>query len=532
MSKELNELRSQGLKPGATSTTSTDDSGFSPDVAGSSPSAIPADDFDLVVETVEIGSVVISAEIAIEAFRIFASLFHPKIPVLVSININTIYHSSQFLFWTIIIVTASRTVTPSFEQLFNQIARPFQDIVRTEALQAPLPLQKIRALLLLCMWPMPVNAQVSVSSYCPHTCLHRPGPPRPPRCRSGYTGNALERITTWLGCFYVSGSLSMHLGLPALIDSSSELARVTTCLQEYPIPREFASEIKLQAIITDFTNVLSHTANDGAIDSSILHLLDRELDSLRMAYPDQWPRMLEYSTLVAKLQMYVLVISRDRVGSTARDILLKLSFSTSLRIVYLANMRHNENPSANQCLPTLQQERALPKAYFKGLAFTTAFLLRYFGLNSTASAEEQQLAANHVVLSYSIFTACSVSPADELGRVAKAFEELCQQGPITFDPQQPAPGDRVGVYILMQAMRAAARKRRNDTSSNSESPVPPVSQSITPDPSLIPPDVFGVPMNQTLDPWSADMMFPDQYWNDPAWDALNLPFMEAQFPPR
>ncbi|KAI0487770.1 hypothetical protein F4859DRAFT_269291 [Xylaria cf. heliscus] len=539
MSKELNELRSQGLKPGATSTTSTDDSGFSPEIAGNSPSVIPADDFDLAVEAVEIGRVVISAETAIEAFRIFASLLHPRFPVLVSININAIHHSSSFLFWTIIIIVASRTTTPLFEQLFSQIVRPFEDMVRNEALRAPLPLQKIRALLLLCVWPMPVNSQredpswvysgIAVNSAL-YLGLHRTNLPQASRCKSGFPGTPLERITTWLGCFHVSGSLSMHLGLPAIIDSSSELASVTASLQEYPIPREFAADIKLQAIITDFTNVLSHTANDGAIDSSILHLLDRELDGLRRFYPDQWPRMLEYNTLVAKLQMYVLVISRDRVGSTARDILLKLSFSTSLRVICLANMRHSENPTENHTVPTLQQERALPKAYFKGLAFTTAFLLRYFGLNSASSAEEQQLAANHVVLSYSIFTSCSVSPTDELGRVSKAFEELCQ-GPITIDPQRPAPGDRVGVYILMQGMKSA-RKRGNDLISNTEPPIPPAPQSISPDSNLIPPEIFGVPMNQALDPWSVDVMFSDQHWNDPAWDTLNLPFMETHFPPR
>lgn len=69
MSKELNELRNQSLKPGAASTTSTDDSGLSADPAGRSPSAIPADEFDLSVKAVEIGSVIISAEVAIEAFR-------------------------------------------------------------------------------------------------------------------------------------------------------------------------------------------------------------------------------------------------------------------------------------------------------------------------------------------------------------------------------------------------------------------------------------------------------------------------------
>ncbi|KAJ8120902.1 hypothetical protein ONZ43_g2513 [Nemania bipapillata] len=323
----------------------------------------------------------------------------------------------------------------------------------------------------------------------------------------------------------------MHLGLPVIIGSSSELARVTTCLQEYPIPREFAGEVKLQAIIADFTNILSHTASDGTIDSSILHLLDRDLDGLRSSYPDQWPRMLEYNALVAKLHMYGLVISKDRVGNNAREILLRLSFSTSLRIIYLANVRHSENLPDNHGVPSKRQKRAFPKAYFKGLAFTTAFLLRYFRLNTTASAEEQQLAANHVVLSHSIFKSCSTYPTDEMGRVAKIFEELCQHGPMAIDPQQVAPGDRVGVSILMQAMKLATRKR-DATTSNMEPPVPQTAQSTSTYNNMMTSDPFGLSMSETLDPWGMDMMFFDQYWDDSTLDSLNLSFMDTQFTPR
>ncbi|KAJ2992058.1 hypothetical protein NUW58_g2303 [Xylaria curta] len=506
MSKELNELRSQGRKPEATSTTSTD-SVLSADMTGHSPSALPADDFDLAIETVEIGGIVIDAETAIEAFRIFASIFHSKLPVLVSLDINAIYQSSPFLFWTIIIIVASRVIVPSLEGLFNQIMGPFQDM-RND--------------------PSWLYSGIAVNSAL-FLGLHRSGSP-PPVSRGGYPGTPLERIMTWLGCFYVNGSLSMHLGLPVVLDNSSELARVTTHLQEYPIPRDFAGEIKLQAIVTDFTNVLSNTSNDGTIDSSILHLLDRELDGLRSSYPDQWPRMLEYNTLVAKLHMYGLVISRDRVGNTSRDILLKLSFSTCLRIIHLANMRRDENLPESHGVPALEQQRANPKAYFKGLAFTTAFLLRYFSLNSTASAEEQQLAANHVVLSHTIFTSCSSGPNDELGRVARMFEDLCQYGPMAIEAQQVAPGDRVGVVILVDAMKLASRKRATGTTANIEPPLLPNAQPITPDSSMSPLDAFGIP--QSFDPWSMDMIFSEQHWNDPTWDALNLPFMEGQFPPR
>lgn len=95
----------------------------------------------------------------------FASLFHPKLPILVPININNIYNSSPLLFWTIIAIVASHTTVPSAEGLYDQIAGPFQDMVRAEVLQPPLALQKIQALLLLCVWPMPVAKQVSFASF-------------------------------------------------------------------------------------------------------------------------------------------------------------------------------------------------------------------------------------------------------------------------------------------------------------------------------------------------------------------------------
>ncbi|KAI0403615.1 hypothetical protein F4802DRAFT_608015 [Xylaria palmicola] len=539
MSKELSELRSQGLRPQTTSTTSADDSGFSADVSGSSASAITPDNFDLSIETVQIGSVIIAADTAIEAFKIFASLFHPNFPLLVSINISAIHHSSPLLFWTIVIIVASRTTVPSSENLFNRIAAPFEDMLRTQILQAPLPLQRIQALVLLCMWPLPVNSQLKDPSWLYSGIavnsalslgLHWSGSLPPSRRTSVFQGTPLERVLTWLGCFYVSGSLSIQLGLPVVIDSAFELSRVSACLQDYPIPREFAAQIKLQAIIADFAKILSQVANDGAINTSILNLLDRDIDGLKASYSDQWPCMLEYYTLVAKLHMYGLVISRDSVGSTAREVLLKLSFSTCLRVIHLANVRHNELSGETHGLSAFRQQLALPKAYFRGLAFTTALLLRYFSLNSTASAEEQRLAANHVIISHSILKSCSFSPTDEFGRTARAFEELCKHGPTTMDPVQVGPGDGVDVLMLIRAMFLASERPDNKATSSTEPLVPPTTHSLVPNPSLIPPDALGVSMDQTVD-WSVDMMLADQCWNDSAWYDLNLPFMETPFQP-
>ncbi|KAI1272491.1 hypothetical protein F5Y07DRAFT_379660 [Xylaria sp. FL0933] len=523
MSKELNELRSQSVKPAA---SCIDNSSFTSNIARTPSPASQADDFNLTVEIVEIGSVIVSAGTAVEAFKIFASLYHPKLPIVVPININTIYYSSPFLFWTVVAVVAAHTTIPSSEGLYDQIAAPFQEMVRTEALQAPLSLQSILALLLLCMWPMPVAVQTKDPSWIYSGIatnsalflgLHRTGPQPPPSGHNGLSGNRLERIMAWLGCFYVNSCLSMHFGLRVMFDSSAELAKITSYLEEYPISRDFASEIKLQAIIADFKNVLSHTANDGTVDSSILHLLDRELDTLRSSYPDQWPRMLEYNTLVSKLHMYGLVITRDDLATTARDILLKLAFSTCLRIIHLANMRQNEALPESHGLSAWKQRSALPKAYFQGLCFTSIFLIRYFSLNTRASAEEQQLAASNVAISHAIFKSFP-SPTDEFVRVARIIENLCQLGPMTIDSES-VPGDKAGVWILIKALKLASRKRRNNAASDTEL----VATSSAPSTSL---NTGLSSTNQTLDPWAMDMMLSDHYWSDLNWDS----FMEAQFP--
>ncbi|KAJ3577348.1 hypothetical protein NPX13_g3217 [Xylaria arbuscula] len=522
MSKELNELRNQTLKPGA---ASSDNASFPSSIEGSLSSIIAADDFSPSFDAVSIGCVIVNAEAATQAFKIYASLFHQRLPVIVPINVNAIYHSSQLLFWTVITIVASRTTIPSFEGLYAQIAGPFQDMLKTEALQAPLPMQSILALLILCVWPLPVDRQIKDPSWiysgiatnsALYLGLHRA---TSQTLISKFTSpaNSFEKITAWLGCFYVNSCLSMNLGLRVMLDSSSELARITAYLEDFPIPREFASEIKLQAIVADFKNVLSHTSSDGTIDSSILHILDRELDNLRSSYPDQWPRMLEYNTLIAKLHMYVVVIARDyKTNNTARDILLKLCFSTSLRIVFLANVRRTEELPECHGLSASLQQRALPKSYFHGLCFTAVFLIRYFSLNPAASVEEQQLAANHVATCHAIFKSFP-SPTGEFARVARTIEDLCQLGPTTIEGGAVST-DKAGVWVLIQALRVASQKR-DPVPADPEALCTPPAQSTSLSPSLS-------TSYQTLDLSAMDMMFPDQYWNDPTWD----PFMEVQYP--
>ncbi|KAI0599551.1 hypothetical protein F4775DRAFT_550358 [Biscogniauxia sp. FL1348] len=544
MSRELQELRVQhGSKTRATSTTSTE-SGFSQDISGTSghtPKEVPADNFDLSIEVLELGDVSVTNQTAVEAFRIFTAFHLPQLPILGPVCIESIYHTSPFLFWTVIVVVAKHSSVPSDEGLFGRIEGPYQQLVRSEILQAPLPLQTIQALLILCMWPMPVEKQPQDPSwlYCGIAVnaavfmgLHRHNSVGTLRC-VGITPAMREvRMLTWLGCFYVSSSLAMHLGLPPMVNSS-DLATITTFLSEHSIPRGFEAEIKLHTIITNFTSLLSHDSNDGVVDSSILRLFDREIDTLKVEFPDQWTRMAESSTLVAKIHIYALVITRGQAGTVSRDILLKLSLSAALRIIHLANARFNDDTPDMFNLTTIQRQRTMVKNYFRGLAFATAFLLRYFSLNNAASTEERQLAANHVILSHTIFKSCSIYPRDEHGRVAVLFETLCQKAPVFFDPDKLRVADRMGVSILLDAINTASDLRRGGEPIEVPQPhlqnpvinVPEPIDSDSQDPSAYEPAA-----PQAFEPWTSDVTtFPSGFWGDQVWDMFNFPEASSQF---
>ncbi|KAI1212071.1 fungal-specific transcription factor domain-containing protein [Annulohypoxylon truncatum] len=549
MSRELRELRDQKMSTSrAGSTTSPDpDSTRSQDSScnTSHPSAaILLEDFELLgLETFELGGVAIDKQSVIEIFKLFTELFHPHIPIIGPISLKNIYHSHRFLFWTIIIIVAFRAPLPSDENLFNRLHEPYMALLRAEALIAPMPLSKIQAFLFLCVWPMPVSHQQDDPSwlYCGvavnaalYMSLHRSNP------KSGITpslysvgnisGSSRERSNTWLGCFYVSTSLSMHLGLPPLINSPSDLASVRAILSEHSIPREFALQIRVLLIMAGFSNVLAHNSNDGVVDSSVTQLLDGELDTLKLTYPDGWTSMTDYTVMVVKMHVYTMVITRSRPGASSRDILLKLGLATSLRIIHLANLRFQETPDKSQTMTTIERERTLPKNYFRALAFATIFLLRYFGLNNgNSSAEEQQLAANHVIMSHTIFKSATTKHRDEYDRVASLFETLCKQAPAPPDTSKTNVTGRMGISILLDGIGAAREMRGFPI----EIPEPEASSTTDslPGPSSIPQaDIFDA-SSQLVEPWQSDLAFANMFWGDPTWDVYNMSADTPQYHP-
>jgi hypothetical protein len=115
------------------------------------------------------------------------------------------------LFWTMVVVVASRLAGTRYANLFGLLEVPFRQMLQREILNVPLPLHRIQAILILCVWPLPVDTQPRDPSwlYCgiaiqASRFMSIDRYPHVPSLRTlgVAAGSATERVNTWLGCFY------------------------------------------------------------------------------------------------------------------------------------------------------------------------------------------------------------------------------------------------------------------------------------------------------------------------------------------
>ncbi|KAK8134129.1 hypothetical protein PG984_006141 [Apiospora sp. TS-2023a] len=506
MSKELQELREKRGVEGSTrpALPSTEPSTSRDNSHTPNPSSSDAlgDDFEFDFEEVQLDGVVVNREIRGappllatvdwpligESLQSFATYYHPQLPILGRISMSSIYQTCPLLFWAIIAIVSWRMSGPQYQDLFKRLKQPYTELLGREALQAPIPLQKLQAILFTCHWTLGVKSQRFDPSwlYCGlalnaafYMGLNRPKPP--PSLRSiGVVPGAMEiRLNTWLGCFYVCNSLAMHLGLSPLISQPGELRTIKTFCNAYRGPQEFLTQVKVQQLISSFASMLWPSTNDLLVDVSLVQTIDEKLDEIsdEQAGVGTDTDSTAYTILTAKLHMYAAIVTRAPVDSTSRSIILKMGLGAALRIIDLAqsimpkpaasaataspNDDDDEESRLRAELGLTREDcqRALHKKHFLAIVFATVFLLRYFSLNSAAPADEQQRAANHVLAAHGLFRTWSLEPGDEYGRAAVLFETLCRQAPHRADTQKLRLTDRMGVSILFDAISTAHELR-------------------------------------------------------------------------
>ena len=301
----------------------------------------------------------------------------------------------------------------------------------------------------------------------------------------------------------------MFIGISPSITGSSDLETIEQFVRQQPVPSEFCYQIMIQHTLAKFTSMLQENSRE-AIYCSLVRLVETELDGLKTRYLTEWTARAEVTLLVAKLHLYTMTVLRMQIDLTSRELLLKLGFSVSLRIVYLCNRGLTFESDYCLDIPSASLQRSLPKNNFRGLALATVFLLRYFALDNKANAEEQELARNHIRIAHNYFKDGSTAPNDEKARVARLFETLGRQTPVDIDNTKLRIDNRMGWSLVDDSIEMSKELRQKSEQST------PAMISTSEEPSVV--DEMIDFDSTTLDDFdSLDFSLPEDIWGDSLW---------------
>lgn len=468
-------------------------------------------------------------------FLHFARHQYQHIPVVdTRRHYNDIYSNTPFLFWTIIAV-AIRASSDALD-LLDALEAPYNDFLGRVVVKSPLSLSSIQSLLLLCSWPFPVRTQRQDPSW--NLCnialsatIHQ-NLPRKILKKKGWPDEEEQlACRTWLACFHVSSRLSSNLAVAPPLRTAEDLTDINRALAVAGTTGDFAAQLEIQRQIASYTTVLS---SDQALlnSSSAIQMYDRELSAIPSHFKEQWTRLCEFSLLVAKLHLYMLVIlsARSEQASTAKSkvagpqnsvgICLLKGFHTAIKMISLYSQILDDiarnPPQDTDIQPT---HWVLPKSYHLSFAQATFFLLRFTTSGSQFPEADRDIARNHIRLSHDIYLRLSQRPEDEAQRAAQVIETLSRN---TGESAIPTEGPDLS--ILQIAARKASQLRGKPFSY--DEPAPEVFANEVPDIDLGL-DATNVPGVQT-DATSYDWQYGESwlpFFNVPneVWDIGNYP---------
>ncbi|KAF2474393.1 uncharacterized protein BDR25DRAFT_215847 [Lindgomyces ingoldianus] len=543
MARELEALKNQRGDEGvlkSTPSSMTDEPFRSPEQPSNISFRPVFDESGLDLENFQLGAFVIDKSMVVDSFKLFASLFYPHFPIFESsVTIGSIHQASPFLFWTIIAIVMSHATRSIHDDLWSLMKEPYVATLKSEILKAPIPLDTIQAISYLIMWPLPSIRQIQDPTwlYCGvavnaalYMGIHSPKPARSLRGIGVKPGSMQARSNTWLGCFLSSASLSIFLGLSPLIDSTTDLNTIEKFVREPSVQREFAYQVMVHHTLAKFTNILANDTN-GPINHSLVELIDGELDALQTRFPTDWTPRTEFNVLVAKLQLYTMTIVRTQSDPASHDVLLKLGFSAALRIVYLSKESLPYVSDEHNDLNPAWLQRSLPKNYFRSLILAAIFLLRYFALNSRATAQERELARNHVIIVHAYFKEGATNDTrDERLRAAALLEHLGQQQAVDIENAKLRIDNRLGASLLFDAISESAELRNK--SGEARETIPDIVSH--PQKNSFDTATNGIQLsvgleNKMVEEYEPlDFSLPQDIWGDSLWDMFDFGIAPSQ----
>jgi hypothetical protein len=468
-----------------------------------------------------------------ECFLHFARHQYKHLPVVdFRRHYAEIYSVTPFLFWTILVV-AIRSSSATAE-LLSSIEGPYNDYLGRVLIRSPLSLSSIQALLLLCLWPFPVQTQRQDPGWnlcnIALSATVQQGLPAKIFRKKGWANDEEQVICrTWLACFYVGARLSCNLAIAPPLRTPEDMANVTKALSIAGTTGEFTAQLEIQRQLASCLSVLS---SDQALieSSSAIQLYDRELSAISTQYKDHWTKECDLSLLIAKLQLYTLVIlsaktdnfkSSTNVAGFQNSVGLCLlkGFHTAVRMISVYSNYLDETKNDTHIDTDIQPTHwILPKPFHLSFAQATFFLLRFTTSGSHFPETDRDIARNHIRLARDLLLRNSQRPDDEAERAARLIQTLSSSdgADVTIQLEED-------LHIVRTASRRAAVIRGQ--SSSHDQPIPEVFDDAVPpefDPAAISsnPAENGAIEWQWPEPWQLYTGVPNDVW-----DVSNYPGM-------
>ncbi|KAL8713171.1 MAG: hypothetical protein Q9220_002692 [cf. Caloplaca sp. 1 TL-2023] len=190
-------------------------------------------------------------------------MFHPFMPLLEpDVTPEAFYDASPLLFWVIISVAARHY--PPDPTLLPSLSRPISDLLWLILADVPQTYVVVKALCILCTWPLPVSSTSSDPTFmlsglmmqiAMQIGLHRPSHAQDfVRFKIEFREEELkDRMKTWIACNVVSQRVATGYGQPPAIVCEWSLASPKSSGIKYELPTEIETRLAVERFCNKVT---------------------------------------------------------------------------------------------------------------------------------------------------------------------------------------------------------------------------------------------------------------------------------------
>jgi hypothetical protein len=400
-------------------------------------------------------------------------------------TISEVHLSAPFLFWTITII-ASRW-HPNLSHLYQEIEKPYRELMAKTLLAPILDLTVIQGLVLLCTWPLAVTKQIYDPSwnYCGLLTnaamklgIHKSGVANE---KQNITNEELVKLKTWMACYAVNCSHSWHTGV-------SVPSKFTTNLNIPVSPStkaesDFNIKVAIYRRYARSTSILARLDYESA-GGGVVQIMCSELGKLRDVFIDLWNLESEILLLGSQLSLYAAHLegtpSQPSVNSQpdiGRSITVNLAFTVAMHLIdamsKLANNMAEDKPSYHTSNEERDAEgthrireglslRYIPKHYMLMLILAAVLIFKIKAVYPESIKFNNDSRHNHVRIAYDLLGQWSMKKDDEPSRAQRLIEVLSKaekQHILNPKDLRTETEQNSGIRVLSDAILAAKSLR-------------------------------------------------------------------------